>query len=114
MNYLPDFPDYLWQSLLFYWGFACAITIYRKWQKGELNTYNKALFAPLLIGFFVVDVWINWTVLFTLMGRPPAGTKTISERFEIYRLMDFGWKTKVADFVCTKLLNTIDPVGSHC
>lgn len=111
---IPDIPLYIAQTLVFYWAFAAAITVYRKWVKGELNTYNKVLFAPLLIWFYLVDLWINWTVLFTVMGRSPAGTKTISERFEVYHAGGFGWKTDVATFVCEKLLNTIDPAGGHC
>lgn len=98
----------------FYAGFALSICVYRQWQKGTLNLLNKVAFAPVLIAFFLVDLIINWTVLFAVMGETPLGTKTISDRFEVYHKGDYGWKTKVATFFCEKLLSPIDPAGVHC
>ncbi|MDE2105941.1 MAG: hypothetical protein KGL39_52450 [Patescibacteria group bacterium] len=100
--------------LLFYWGFAAAIAVYRQWLAGRLNWWNKVLFAPLLAGFFLTDVILNWTLLVFVMGAPPMNCATISERFAIYHEGDKGWRGKVAAFVCDELLNTIDPAGAHC
>ena len=108
-------PIYLiFAPLVFYWAFAASISVYRLWLGNRLNAWNEALFSPLLVAFFLTDVAINWTVLM-VMGVPPAGTKTISERFEVYHKGDFGWRSKVATWVCETLLNTIDPSPEgHC
>ena len=101
-------------ALVFYWGFAASIYVYRLWLKNALNLWNKVLFAPLLIAFFLIDVFLNWTLLVLVMGVPPNYCATISERFEIYHEGDKGWRGAVATFVCERLLNTIDPSGQHC
>lgn len=96
----------------FYLGFALSISVYRLWLQGRLNLLNKLAFAPVLICFFALDVFLNWTVLM-VMGWPPVGY-TISERLEFYRKQEADWRYYVADFVCTKLLNPVDPAGGHC
>jgi len=101
-------------ALFFYWGFAPAIYVYRLWLKDSLNIWNKVLFAPLLIGFYCLDVFLNWTLLVFIMGVPPNNCATISERLATYHEGDKGWRGSVATFVCEKLLNTIDPSQQHC
>ena len=100
-------------TYVFYLGFALSVSIYRQWVKGNLNTLNKILFAPILIIFIVLDFLIN-ILLILVMGFPPKGTYTISTRFETYRKGNYGIKTSIATFVCEKLLNTVDPTGQHC
>ena len=100
---------------LFYIGFAVAISVYRQWLKGTLNLWNKVLFAPVLISFFFLDVFVNYTVLLVL-GWPPQGCHTISERLAEYHTTSNAsdFQKAVATFVCEKLLNPIDPTGAHC
>ena len=99
--------------LLFYWAFAAAISVYRLWMAGKLNVFNEIVFLPLLLGFALTDVALNYTVLL-VMGLPPKGCYTISARFEQYHRSDTGWRGTVATFVCERLLNPIDPSGNHC
>lgn len=101
-------------AYLFYVGFALAISIYRLWLKGCLNLFNKLLFAPVLVAFFALDVLLNYTLFLLLFGLPGKGDYTISQRLETYRVRASGFKRTVADFVCQKLLNPIDPTGTHC
>jgi hypothetical protein len=101
-------------AIVFYWGFAASISIYRLWLQGKLNTLNKVLYAPLLGVFLLLDILINWTLLVFIMGEPPDNCLTISTRFEYYHHGAYGWKTTVATFVCERLLNTVDPTGNHC
>jgi hypothetical protein len=69
-----------------------------------------------LLWFGLLDIILNYTVVATAFGLPPEGAYTISTRFEKYRAPDFpdGIRKSVATFVCEKLLNTVDPSGSHC
>jgi hypothetical protein len=101
-------------TYLFYIGFALSVSIYRTWVAGELNVFNKILFAPILITFIIIDVIINCTILLWLFGYAPKWTWTITDRFEMYRRGDYGFKTALANLVCEKLLNTVDPSGRHC
>jgi hypothetical protein len=102
---------YLW---LFYAGFAVSVSVYRLWQKGTLNMLNKILFGPILIVFVLVDVLINYTVLLLVFGRPPEKTYTITDRLYVYHNQESGFKKRFASFVCEKLLNPVDPTGTHC
>ena len=99
---------------LFYIGFALSVSIYRIWVAGKLNVLNKVLFAPILILFIILDIVINAVVLTPIMGFSPNSTFLITDRFYEYRKGSYGWKTDVANFVCDKLLNTVDPTGRHC
>jgi hypothetical protein len=102
--------------LLFYWGFAAAVGVYRQWLSGKLNAVNKIAFLPLLIGFWLVDVALNYTAALVFMGLPDKKTDyTLSSRFETYRAEHTtGYRLAVANFMCEVLLNNIDPSGSHC
>ena len=106
--------EYVLLAYLFYIGFALSVSIYRTWVAGRLNLLNKILFAPILLTFITIDIIINCTVLVWLMGFAPKWTWTITDRFELYRKGDYGFKTGLANLVCEKLLNTIDPTGRHC
>jgi hypothetical protein len=97
----------------FYLGFALSIGVYRQWLKGTLNVLNKTLFGPVLITFFLIDILLNYT-LFMLMGFPPKNCYTISDRLAYYHLFYDDWRHSVAEFVCEKLLNPVDPAGGHC
>ena len=93
-----------------------CIVVYRAWLKEQLNIWNKVLFAPVIIPFYLSDVLFNFTLLNLAFGMTPAGTKSMSERFEYYRKVKSPsiFAKQVADFVCDKLLNTVDPTGNHC
>lgn len=99
---------------LFYIAAVFSILVYRKWQKKELNIYNKIAFAPIIGTFYLLDVAINMTLLNLVMGQTPSAKYSISDRFQFYNNANYGWKSKVANFVCTKLLDTVDPTGDHC
>jgi len=101
---------YIWA---FYLCFALSISVYRIWLKGVLNPFNKLVFAPVLISFFLVDVLLNYTVLM-VMGLPPRNCHTISDRLAFYNLFYDDWRHSFASFICDKLLNPIDPNGNHC
>jgi len=100
----------------YYLTAAFCIVIYRLWLKGNLNIWNKVLFFPVIIPFYLSDVFFNFTLLNLMFGMTPAGTKSISERFEYYRKIKAPseFSKQVADFVCDKLLNTVDPTENHC
>jgi hypothetical protein len=100
--------------LIYYYAFAACIVAYRRYQQKALNTLNIIFFFPAILVFGVIDVAINWTVLFLIMGKSPNNLLTISDRFQFYHNNASGWKTTVATFVCEKLLNPIDPTGNHC
>ena len=107
---------------LFYCQFAGAISVYRLWMKKKLNLWNECLYFPMLVVFFIIDVIINWTALLVL-GIPPRGCTTMSDRFQVYHTglnLDgtpysaSKVQKDVGVFICEKLLNPVDPTGNHC
>ena len=114
----------------FYKEFAGAISIYRFWLKKKLNLWNKVMFSPYLVSYFLTDVFINFTFLGiiykTFSGEylPPKGCVSMSDRFQVYHkslLLDMqtpfeatAFQKDTATFVCEKLLNPVDPSGEHC
>lgn len=97
----------------FYLGFALSIGVYRQWLAGKLGLLNKLLFMPVMLAFFAVDVFLNYTVLVIFFGLPEQHDYTISDRFSTYRHIPSGYRRKVADFVCD-LLSELDTSGRHC
>jgi len=99
----------------FYLWFAVSVNVYRQWVRGRLNVLNKVMFAPVLILFGLLDVLLNWTV-FMLIGPPPKGCYTISDRLEYYHRSKscYPFQKDLAQFVCEKLLTPVDPSGEHC
>jgi hypothetical protein len=118
ITFLLSLPfEAAWMTYKFYILAVFSIMVYRQWQKGTLNLFNKVLFAPILLAFFIADVIVNYTLLTAAMGQTPYKTHTISDRFNEYRtnaLYALDWRKTVADMVCGKFLNTVDPTGQHC
>lgn len=107
---------YYWQiPFLFWWAIALSIVVYRRWLNHELGLANKVMTFPLLFAFALLDVFTNWTLVLLLMGEPPDGAFTISERFYLYRgalkEQTGEWKLFIADSICT-LLDQFDE--GHC
>lgn len=101
-------------ALVFYWGFAASISVYRLWLAGKLNAWNELAFIPLLFCFAMLDIILNYTLCLVVMGLPPAHCYTISARLEYYHRNYSGWRSPFATWVCERLLNALDPTGAHC
>lgn len=98
---------------LFYLGFALSVSIYRLWQKGTLNVFNKIIFAPVLIVFGSLDVLLNF-LLSPVFGIPTKERLFLTDSLNKYHNGNSKILKPVATFVCEKLLNTVDPTGQHC
>ena len=105
--------NHLFHLYAFYLLAALAISIYRQWVDGKLSLYNKLVFAPIIVGFTVLDVFFNYTLLVLLFGLPDKTDHTISARFKTYRTSEYAYKRYIANFVCDRL-SEIDPSGRHC
>lgn len=95
-----------------WYAFAMCVSVYRLWVAGKISLFNKSVFLIPLLIFVVLDVIGNYTI-FMVLGRPPKGAYTISQRLGIYRLKETGIKYKVAVVLCD-LLSELDPSGAHC
>lgn len=105
--------NHLFHLYAFYLLAALAIGIYRQWVDGKLSLYNKLVFAPILIIFTAVDIFLNYTLLVLIFGLPEKNDYTISARFKTYRTSEYSYKRYIANFVCDRL-SEIDPSGRHC
>lgn len=96
----------------FYFGFVGSISIYRAWLRRDLHPITLASLFPFLLAFWILDLAINWTLLWLVMGRSPAHCYTISDRFAEYDARDTGWRGRFARWFCNEFLNVFDK--GHC
>lgn len=92
----------LWLYVL-YLGFFMYAAAKHSWWK--LKVGHKALIAPALLFFGLIDVAFNFVIGSILFLEPPR-TLTFSQRCS-YHLHDGGWRGKVAGAFAV-LLNAVD------
>lgn len=91
-----------------------AAKMSRENHGGKLPPILWAFFSPWLLLLGVLDVGMQYTVAWLLLGKPQE--KTLSMRMKRYRQnpeLYNRWQLWVANNMCGKLLNPIDPKG-HC
>lgn len=92
--------------------FLASMNLERARQAGTLSRPARALGIPVVLLTAAVDVVVNLTLgTVLLLDRPRE--LTLSQRLS--RLLAApGWRSVVAAFVCTQLLDAFDPSGKHC
>lgn len=97
-----------------FWGlYALIMGLYRAQLAGRLTTSVRILGAPYLIVGYVVDVLCNVTiaaVCFLELPREPLVTTRLSR----YIAHGTGWRYRAALWLCSNLLDPLDPRGAHC
>jgi hypothetical protein len=105
----------------------CVLLFYATWSlylalcplkcardQGRLTPAAKVFGYPLLAVFMVLDVTYNLTVgTLTFLELPHE--LLFTSRLQRHLKDDPAtWRYKVADWLCTNLLDPFDPSGSHC
>lgn len=83
----------------------------RVWN--NLHWVLKTHLLPLGAVFIVLDVVVNITIGSLLFLELPRWW-TLSERLNHHALRAHGWRTFMAQWICSRLLNPFDPDGHHC
>lgn len=90
-------------------GFTAYVSIARAWP--VLAWYVKAVLAPLLLAFILVDIVFNWSVAWLIFFQIPKGKKwTFTQRIDVAKDAK-GYRGKLAKNIC-QILNTFQP--NHC
>jgi len=100
-----------WYFLVICYFFYLAVMNLKRYR-GDLGPLAKAFgYSGLALGL-VLDLILTvviGTVLFLAIPRD----LTLTGRLKRHKA-EGGWRGKIAEFICTKLLDQFDPSGSHC
>lgn len=94
------------------WIFYLAVmNLARAKRAGLLTTTAKVLGYPVLIVGYVLDCFVNLTVMTVLLLEIPKET-TVTARLSRHNEESTGWRKAVADWA-EPLLDPYDPSGNH-
>lgn len=101
---------YLWV----FWGFYVLVMgLYRAHLQNKLTRFTYFLSAPFLLIGVLMDVLANMTIASVLFAELPHEWM-VTTRLTRYNNFEYGWRSRIAEFVCTNLLDVFDPNGNHC
>jgi hypothetical protein len=111
LPYIKAFSFILLYLYVFWTCFLACAALYGQWK--TLPIPVKILAAPIALAGIVIDVvWEFTGACIMFMDLPPPNCITFTQRLSYY-LKESGWRNKVANMICTYLLNPFQ-VGSHC
>ena len=94
------------------WVFFLAVmSLARAKRAGQLSTTAKCLGYPVLIVGYVLDCFVNFTVMTILLLEIPQET-TVTSRLSRHNKESTGWRKAVAAWA-EPLLDPYDPSGDH-
>ena len=103
--------------LAYLYAFWCAYVlvmgIYRAHLAHRLVGLNKLLALPVVAVGYFMDVACNLIVAPLVFLDWPREA-LVTSRLIRYKRDDHGWRGRVADFICERLLDVFDPTGDHC
>lgn len=92
--------------------FLALMSLIRAREVGKLSKTAYYLGLPLLAVGYALDIFLN-VFLLSLLTLDLPREYTVSAHLS--RLLDAGgWRSKIAFWICTNLLDTFDPSGQHC
>lgn len=99
------------------WVFYATLMIVKERHPDNKYAAWEYLYAgPMVLFFYLVDVYVNYTIFSLLMWEFPKSwkeEKTVSERLDRYYHTDHGWRTQVTAWIGPILLDPWDPRGKH-
>ena len=102
---------YLYAFWLLY---ILVMGLYRAHLAGRLGPLATALALPAVVLAYLVDLLANWTIaaaIFRELPRRPL--ELVTDRLGRY-LNGSGYQRRWAVWLCTTLLDPLDPTGQHC
>lgn len=91
--------------------FICVMGLKRAKDAGLLSTTAKVLGYPVLIVGYLLDCFVNFTVMTILLLEIPRET-TVTARLSRHNETSTGWRKTVALWA-EPLLDPYDPSGNH-
>lgn len=100
--------------LYVFWCLYIAIMgIYRAHLDKRLTGAAKWLAYPLVAIGLVIDVLANIFLATTVFLELPQEW-LVTQRLSRLINSKASWRTTLADFICTRVLDPFDPTGKHC
>ena len=91
--------------------FLSVMNLKRAKDAGQLTTTAKCLGYPVLIVGYLLDCFVNLTVMTVLLLEIPQET-TVTSRLSRHLNEGEGWRKSIAAWAAP-LLNPFDPSGRH-
>lgn len=96
------------------WVLYCAImALWKAKREGTLTLPMKVLGYPLLGVGLLFDV-ASMLIFSVLLWHWPREFLLTQKLQRIQREEPTGWRNRAAKWVCSNLLNAVDPTGHHC
>lgn len=98
-----------------FWGcYVLVMGLYRAKLDGRLTPLTYAMSLPFLLIGLVMDVLANLTLASVVFLEPPREWLVTDRLQRHIATRRFTWRYKLAAWVCTHLLDFVDPTGAHC
>ena len=106
-------------TLLLLWAFYLLYVLmmgaYRAFLRKKLQGLSLILLAPALGLAFVLDVLVQFTIASLVFWEiPRKGEWFVTHRLRTYIRQGEGWRWRIADVLCRRMLDPFDPTGAHC
>lgn len=100
--------------LYFFWTlYVLVMGFYRAHLNNRLTRFTKILSGPWVIVGVIFDASANiFIATFVFMELPREWL--VTTRLTRYQTYPKGYKKKLAEYICDKLLDPFDPTGNHC
>lgn len=111
LNFGIALAIYLW----IFWGFYVLVMgIYRAYLRKKLNYITLPLSAPFVLVGGALDIFANIFIATFLFLELPQELLVTTRLARHNKLDSSGWRTDIASYICTNLLDVFDPTEEHC
>lgn len=94
--------------------YVFVMGLYRAKLEGSLTKTALVIGFPWIVLAIAVDWVANQLASLLFWDLPRSRSELVTGRFQRYLREDTGWRSKTASWVCSHLLDYLDPRGHHC
>lgn len=98
---------------LFWLCYIGVMGVYRAYLDGRLSNTLIVLLIPFVLFGVALDVFANIFIASIVFWEPPREW-LVTQRLTRYMKTELGPRKRIAEFVCTNMLDIFDPTGKHC
>lgn len=103
----------LWALWAFWALYVLMMGLYRALLAKRLGPVLIVLGGPLMVVAFALDFIAQVTVASLVFWQLPRHW-LVTHRLRAYMAGPDGWRRRRAEWICTHMLDPIDPTGQHC
>lgn len=101
---------YIWIFWAFY---VLTMGLYRAHLDGRLSGMQLCMGLPFVMVGIALDVMCNFTIAAIMFAELPNEI-LVTERLKRHDRSGYGWRCDLARWICTNMLDSLDPNGRHC